>query len=74
MNKLITVVSETLGTRVDEDAPLMAVGFDSLSASEFGASLGIRFSSNLPSTLLFDHPTVNALSSVLHTSDRRGFI
>jgi acyl carrier protein len=59
------MVSEAVGTIVDANAPLMAAGFDSLSASEFGGTLGIHFSSELPSTLLFDQPTINALSDVL---------
>ena len=59
------MVSEVVGTIVDANAPLMAAGFDSLSASEFGGNLGTQFSSELPSTLLFDHPTINALSAFL---------
>ncbi|KAH8061319.1 hypothetical protein JL720_13428 [Aureococcus anophagefferens] len=50
-----------LGTAVDGEAPLMAVGLDSVSAAEFSRVLGGDLGSALPATLLFDHPNINAL-------------
>lgn len=43
----------------------MAAGIDSLGATELQRELIQRFSTDLPATLLFDHPSVDGLSSLL---------
>ena len=58
-------VEESLGSRVEPLEPLMAAGLDSLSSLELRSSLQVRFGVDLPSTLLFDHPNVSALSRFL---------
>ena len=51
--------------QVDINAPLMEMGLDSLASTEFLRQLGDEFQVQLPPTLLFDYPTVGALSSHL---------
>ena len=58
-------VRSILGAEVDPDAPLMAAGLDSLGAVELRSSLESRLSVQLPSTLVFDYPTVAALTQFL---------
>ena len=59
------------------DAPgradrLMDIGFDSLMAvqlrNQLGGGLGLGLDKPLPATLMFDHPTIDALA--LHLLDR----
>ena len=57
-----TIVARALGTTIDDDAPLMQHGLDSLSAIDLAAAVGTRFAVDAPSTLFFDHPTVRAVA------------
>ena len=50
------------------DVPLMAAGLDSVAATEFGSALTDRFNTELPQTLLFDHPTIAAVASFVVTT------
>ncbi|MCH8149008.1 MAG: SDR family NAD(P)-dependent oxidoreductase, partial [Planctomycetes bacterium] len=50
---------------VDPDRPLSELGLDSLMALEFRNVLRRDIGSSLPSTLLFDQPTIRALSTFL---------
>ena len=50
---------------VDERAPLMAMGLDSMMAVELRDSLADAMAKKLPSTLLFDYPTVDRLAEHL---------
>ena len=43
----------------------MAAGLDSLAATELSRELGGQFDIELPSTLLFDHPTMNSVTSFI---------
>ena len=45
--------------------PLNELGLDSLMAVDLRNSLGTTLGRNLPATLLFDYPTVNALAGYL---------
>jgi len=58
-----TCVAEVLGTEVAGDAPLMAAGIDSLGATELQRALNDEFSAELPTTLLFDHPSIEGIVS-----------
>jgi acyl carrier protein len=59
------VVRSILGADVGPTQPLMAAGLDSLGAVELQSSLEGQLGLQLPSTLVFDYPTVAALSEFL---------
>jgi 3-oxoacyl-(acyl-carrier-protein) synthase/acyl carrier protein len=58
-------VSRILGSAVPASEPLMAAGLDSLGAVELRNSLEGSFGMQLPSTLVFDYPTVDSISDFL---------
>ena len=58
IGELVGTASQLTGTAVSADSSLMSVGFDSVSATEFSTSLSVRLETNMPSTLLFDHPSI----------------
>ena len=60
-----STLSDILGTTVATDAPLMSVGLDSISATEFTNALAERFDAELPQTLMFDHPTIDAMAGFI---------
>jgi acyl carrier protein len=55
-------VQGVLGGAVSEDEPLMAAGLDSLGAVELRNSLESSLGLQLPSTLMFDYPSIAAIS------------
>lgn len=57
------LINSTLGFEVASDQPLLEAGFDSLGAVELRNNLSSYFKIDMPPTLLFDYPTVAALSS-----------
>lgn len=55
------VVEGVLGECPAPDAPLMAAGLDSLGATELQQGLNQTLDLDLPATLAFDHPTMDAI-------------
>ena len=53
------------GRALDPGTPLGELGLDSLLAVELRNNLGTAIGKTLPATLLFDYPTVDALTDVL---------
>lgn len=50
-----------LGTVIPAETSLIATGLDSIAATELTRTVSGRFNIELPSTLLFDHPTTSAV-------------
>ena len=62
-------VASILGTsEIGANESLMSAGLDSLGAVEFRSSLQTRLGVDLPGTLIFDYPTVSALTTFLTES------
>ena len=62
-----TALQSILGESVGLEEPLMSAGLDSLGSVEFANLLSRRFGMQMPGTLVFDYPTVNAVSAYLHS-------
>jgi acyl carrier protein len=56
-------VLEVQGTAVAVDTPFMSAGLDSIAATELANVLVKRLGTDLPQTMLFDHPTIGAVAS-----------
>ena len=61
-----------LGSEVGASEPLMAAGLDSLTSVEFQNSLEAKLGVELPTTLVFDYPTVAAIAHYL-AANRKSF-
>jgi acyl transferase domain-containing protein len=69
---VLNLVRRTVGAEVDADAPLMEAGLDSLGAVELRNVLqqAVGEGSELPSSLIFDHPTARSLAARLELERR----
>jgi amino acid adenylation domain-containing protein len=54
------------GTTIDVHAPLADMGLDSLGSAELARILSNQFAVQLPSTVMFDYPTIAELSEHVH--------
>ena len=71
--QLQEAVTAVLGSSdVDPQQPLMAAGLDSLSAVELRNSLEAKLGTELPTTLVFDYPTIGALAGFLASKVQPG--
>ncbi|CAL8465604.1 g5140 [Coccomyxa elongata] len=59
------VLRAVQGSAPDQDAPLVQAGLDSLGAVEVRNELGRALGTELPGTLVFDHPTAAALAAYI---------
>ena len=62
---LAYLVEGVIGAPIAPDEPFMEAGLDSLGAVELRNSLATRYSLDLPASLVFDYPSIAALSSYL---------
>lgn len=62
---LSEVVAQLLGENIAPDQPLMAAGLDSVGAVELKNAVGSAFGIELPSTVTFDYPSVQALAGFI---------
>eukprot|EP01052_Picozoa_sp_SAG31_P008387 SAG31_NODE_423_length_15854_cov_20.027801_2_plen_1432_part_00 len=62
------IASEILGfdDELDVHRGLFELGFDSLSAIDFKSTMEAELGCNLPSTLAFDYPSVDAITGYIH--------
>ena len=63
--ELQAVVEAMLGKSVSAEQPLMEVGLDSLLAVELRNALADSFGIELPATIMFDYPSINALAGYI---------
>ena len=65
LHQVASAVQSILGTEVAPMQPLMAAGLDSLSSIELTNTLQSSLNMQLPSTLIFDYPTVQAITDYI---------
>ena len=56
---------KVLGTNITRDDPLMSSGLDSIASTEFVTEIAGLTATDLPQTLLFDHPTIRAITQFI---------
>jgi acyl carrier protein len=58
-NVVCEAVRSLVGQSIEPNMPLLDAGLDSISAIEFADNLSSTFSTQLPPSLIFDHPTIS---------------
>ena len=66
-SEIASAVASVLGSVVPPTEPLMAAGLDSLGAVELKNALETHLGLELPSTLIFDYPSVNAIADYVNS-------
>ena len=66
-SQVVMAVTSVLGSAVSASEPLMASGLDSLGAVELKNALEAQVGLELPSTLTFDYPTIDALADYINS-------
>ncbi len=56
---------QVVGSSIGDDEPLMSAGLDSLGSVEFANVLAQKLGMQMPGTLVFDYPSVNAVTDYL---------
>ena len=75
VEEMDTVILEVVGTEINRELPLMEAGLTSLGALQLGRALQGRLSVDVPATLVFDHPSLNSITSlVIESSSNEDFI
>ena len=65
IQELIAITATIIGSAISADAPLMSAGLDSIATTELSALMSERFNTELPQTLLFDHPSLQSVADFL---------
>ena len=65
IQELTAITATIIGSAVSADAPLMSAGLDSIATTELSALMSERFNTELPQTLLFDHPSLQSVADFL---------
>ena len=63
--EISTMLRALVGSEVGKDEPLMDAGLDSLGAVEFKNAVESRMGVELSATVIFDYPTISALSQYI---------
>ena len=63
--RVASIVNDAVGRPLDAKEPLLDAGLDSLGAVELRSRLNDEFAVQLPSTVVFDHPSVYALAEAV---------
>ena len=69
LDELVGIATQLTGTAISPNAPLMSAGLDSVGATELSTRLNERLETELPSTLLFDHPSLRSIAGSLEIDD-----
>ena len=65
LDELVGIATGLTGSSISPDAPLMSAGLDSIGAMELSTRLNGRLETELPTTLLFDHPSLRSIAGSL---------
>ena len=66
-----SVAWDVLGTAIDTNIPLMSAGLDSIATTDFTQTLSAHGEMELSPTMLFDHPTIDSIATLLSSSVNR---
>ena len=65
LEELTGIAAEVMGTTIAADAPLMSAGLDSIGTTELSNKISAHLNTELPPTLLFDHPSLRSIADAL---------